>query len=49
LPDGGKGWTTHHALFARAGFTEAAQAEAQAHKVIPIDLAALDWDLLSAA
>jgi AAA+ ATPase superfamily predicted ATPase len=49
LPDGGEGWTLHHVLFARAGFTDAAQAEAQAHKVIPIDLAALDWDLLSAA
>jgi pyruvate,water dikinase len=33
LPEGGAGWTTHQALFARAGFTEAAQADARAHEV----------------
>ena len=49
LPSGGEGWTTHHALFARAGFTDAAQAEAQAHEATLVDLAALDRDLQAAA
>jgi len=45
LPDSGEGWTVYHAFFARAGFTEAAQEEAQAHKVILVDLEILDRDL----
>jgi hypothetical protein len=49
LPDGGEGWTIHHALFARAGFTDAAQAEAQTHKATLVELAALDRDLQAAA
>jgi AAA+ ATPase superfamily predicted ATPase len=49
LPDSGEGWTAHHALFARAGFTGAAQAEAQAHKATLIDLVTLDRDLQAAA
>lgn len=49
LPEGGEGWTTHHALFARAGFTEPAQAEAQSHEATLVDLAALDRDLEAAA
>jgi hypothetical protein len=40
---------THHVLFARAGFTDPAQAEAQAHKATLVDLAALDRDLQAAA
>jgi len=49
LPDGGDGWRTHHALFARAGFTDPAQAEAQSHKATLVDLATLDRDLLASA
>jgi len=49
LPEGGEGWTTHHVLFARAGFTDPAQAEAQAHKATLVDLATLDRDLEAAA
>ena len=49
LPEGGEGWTTHHALFVRGGFTEPAQAEAQSHKAILVDLVALDRDLQAAA
>jgi AAA+ ATPase superfamily predicted ATPase len=49
LPDGGEGWTIHHVLFAHAGFTGAAQAEAQIHKATLVDLAALDRDLQAAA
>jgi hypothetical protein len=45
LPDGEAGWTVHHILFARAGFTEAAQAEAHAHHVLLVDLARLDEEL----
>jgi hypothetical protein len=48
LPDGGEGWTIHHALFARASFTSAAQAEAQSHGAVLVDLAALDNGLLAA-
>ena len=48
LPDRGEGRTGHHALFARAGFTAAAQAEALAHRATLVDLAALDRDLLAA-
>jgi hypothetical protein len=42
LPDGGAGWAVHHALFARAGLTDAAQAEAHSHHAIWVDLATLD-------
>jgi hypothetical protein len=48
LPEGGEGWTIHHALFARAGFTDRAQAEAQAHEATLVDLAVLDRDLQAA-
>lgn len=48
LPDAGEGWTTYHALFARAGFTDTAQAEARSSKATLIDLAALDRDLQAA-
>ncbi len=41
LPDGGQGWQVRHALFARAGFTGAAQASAQTGAVTLVDLAAL--------
>ena len=46
LPDGGAGWAVHHALFARAGWTDAARAEAHSHSAILCDLATLDQDLL---
>jgi AAA+ ATPase superfamily predicted ATPase len=45
LPDKGAGWTAHYALFSRAGFTDAVQAEAQAAGVLLVDLARLDADL----
>jgi hypothetical protein len=45
LPEGGAGWAVRHALFARAGFTEAAQADARTHDVMLADLARLDEDL----
>ncbi len=45
LPESGSGWAVHHALFARAGFTEAAQAEARTHEVMLVDLAMLDEGL----
>lgn len=48
LPDSGEGWTTYHALFARAGFTDAARGEAQTYKATLIDLATLDQDLQAA-
>ncbi len=41
LPDHGAGWTVHYTLFARAGFTEAAAAEAQQHGALLVDLEAL--------
>jgi AAA+ ATPase superfamily predicted ATPase len=44
-PDGGEGWTVQYALFARAGFTDAVQAEAEQHQVSLVDLERLDRDL----
>ena len=45
VPDRGQGWSIHYAFFARAGFTEAAQAEAAQHNAVLVDLATLDRDL----
>jgi hypothetical protein len=45
VPDGGEGWTVHYALFARAGFTDAVQAEAARHQVLLVDLERLGRDL----
>jgi AAA+ ATPase superfamily predicted ATPase len=45
LPDQGTGWRVHYAFFARAGFTDAAQAEAARVHAILVDLARLDRDL----
>ncbi|NLS77418.1 MAG: ATP-binding protein [Chloroflexi bacterium] len=54
LPDGGAidggatdggGWRVHHVFFARAGYTEAARAEAAAAGVELVDLARLDAEL----
>jgi uncharacterized protein len=42
----GDSWSLHYAVFARAGFTEAAAAELSGRQGLAIDLAALD-DLLS--
>lgn len=44
LPDG-EDWTFHYAIFARAGFTEAAAAELHARGGLPVDLPALDEGL----
>jgi hypothetical protein len=38
-------WQAHHILFARAGFTEAAQQEAAQTGALTVDLAQLDKDL----
>jgi len=48
LPNGGAGWTVRHALFARAGLTDAAQQELAAHDGLAVDLARLMRDLVSA-
>ena len=48
LPEEGDGWTIHCAFFARTGFTEAAQAFAEAHTVRLVALMQLDSTLLAA-
>jgi hypothetical protein len=48
LPDRGAEWTVHYAFFARAGFTEAAQAKAGEHGIQLVSLAQLDQDLRAA-
>jgi uncharacterized protein len=45
LPEAAGGWRVHHAFFARAGFTDAARAGAEAAGAILVDLTALDADL----
>jgi AAA+ ATPase superfamily predicted ATPase len=45
VPDGGEGWTVHYVLFARTGFTDAVQVEAERLQVVLVDLARLDRDL----
>ena len=45
VPDEGKGWTVHYALFARAGFTDAVQAEAARRETLLVDLERLGHDL----
>jgi AAA+ ATPase superfamily predicted ATPase len=45
LPESGSGWRVHHALFARAGFTEATVQAATQAGVRLVDLAELDADL----
>jgi hypothetical protein len=44
LPSG-EGWKAHYAFFARAGFTGAARAEAEALGALLVDLERLDADL----
>ncbi len=44
LPEGGQGWRVYYVFFARAGFTDAARAEAEAHGATLVDLARLDKD-----
>ena len=44
LPDGDD-WTFHYAVFARAGFTEAAAAELTAREGLLVDLPVLDEGL----
>jgi AAA+ ATPase superfamily predicted ATPase len=48
LPDNGAGWTVHYAFFSWVGFTEAAQAVAQVHRALLVDLVTLDRDLQAA-
>ena len=45
LPNAGESWEVQHALFARAGFTEAARAAAKTTDVLLLDLATLEADL----
>ncbi len=45
LPEGGAGWSVHHAVFAHAGFTPAAAALAAEHSLRLVDLGQLDSDL----
>jgi len=45
LPDEGQGWTVHHAVFSRAGLTDAAQREAAAHGALWVDLHEIDGRL----
>jgi len=45
LPQGGQGWSVTHAIFARAGLTEAAAQELTAHQGLAIDLHRLMHDL----
>ena len=45
LPDKGAGWTLHYAVFARAGFTDAAIAEINARGGLAVDLQLLDAGL----
>jgi len=49
LPDAGEGWTVHYAFFARAGFTDAACAEAESVGAQLVGLERLDADLASVA
>jgi hypothetical protein len=42
LPDAGKGWKAHYALFARSGFTPAAKTEMQQKAGLAVDLKTLD-------
>lgn len=48
LPDKGAGWTLHYAVFARAGFTDAARAELTARQGLAIDLPTLEAGLAQA-
>ena len=41
----GDGWRVHYAFFARAGFTDAARAEAEGLGASLVDLETLDTDL----
>jgi hypothetical protein len=41
----GEDWQAHYAYFGRAGFTDAARVEAEAHGAILVDLERLDADL----
>ncbi|HKZ82583.1 MAG TPA: ATP-binding protein [Anaerolineae bacterium] len=45
LPKQGAGWSVHHAMFSRAGFTPAAFGWAKERSWILVDLSALDRDL----
>ena len=45
LPETGRDWQVHYTFFARAGFTDAARAEAEAVGAQLVDLALLDADL----
>jgi hypothetical protein len=49
VPDKGKDWAVHYALFARAGFTDAARSEAAKHEVLLVDLERLGHDLSRAS
>lgn len=45
LPDQGRDWSVHYALFARRGFTAEARREAERHGALLVDAAQLDAEL----
>jgi hypothetical protein len=45
LPNGGEGWRVHHAIFTRAGATDAARRELEARAGLLVDLDRLYGDL----
>jgi hypothetical protein len=45
LPDEGERWAVHYAVFARAGFTDAARQEADDWSALLVDLSGLNRDL----
>jgi uncharacterized protein len=47
LPDGGNDWQVHHAIFARSGFTDAAQSEMKKVNGLMVVLEQLDADMSS--
>ncbi|MCP5100121.1 MAG: ATP-binding protein [Chloroflexi bacterium] len=45
LPDEGKSWHIHYAIFSRAGFTEAAEEELAEHNGLAVDLSVLSHNV----
>jgi AAA+ ATPase superfamily predicted ATPase len=48
LPEQGRGWRVHYALFSRAGFTPGARSLARQHRATLVDLERLDRDISKA-
>lgn len=45
LPEAGEGWSIHHVVFSRSGFTKAATVELEHHAGMAVDLRRLDREL----